>query len=123
MTDKIKILIVEDEALTAMCLQQDMKNLGANVLKPVSKGEIAVEVALQEKPDLILMDISLAGSLNGIETARLILKEIQPLVVFMTGYTADEIKTQTTDLPGVAFLEKPVSSINIAPHLEKLQSK
>ena len=73
MADKFKVLIVEDEFLTAKSLKMDLEKLGLNVLDPIAKGEDSVPVAIQENPDLILMDIRLAGGLDGIEAAEEIL--------------------------------------------------
>ena len=73
MADKFKVLIVEDELLTAKSLKMDLEKLGLDVLDPIAKGEDSVPVAIQENPDLILMDIRLADGLDGIEAAEEIL--------------------------------------------------
>jgi CheY-like chemotaxis protein len=108
MTNKVKILIVEDEAIIAKGLKMELEEFGYNILKPVAKGEDAVPIAIQENPNLILMDIRLAGGLNGIEAAeRIILKKNIP-IVFMSGYATEEIKERTQKIKPLAFLEKPV---------------
>ncbi len=53
MTNKLKILVVEDEAITAMCLCSDLSDFDVEPLEPVAKGEIAIEIALQEKPVIV----------------------------------------------------------------------
>ena len=87
-----KVLIVEDEIITAKSLFLDLNDSGVHALRPVLFGEEAVEVAQQEKPDLILMDIRLSGKMNGIEAAEKIGQEIQTAIVFMTGYTTEAMK-------------------------------
>jgi CheY-like chemotaxis protein len=108
MIKKIKILIVEDEIITAKSLKRDLEAFGYEILKPIPKGEDAVPVAIRENPNLILMDIRLAGGLDGIEAAeRIILKKNIP-IVFMTGYTTEEIKERASKVNPIDYLEKPV---------------
>ncbi|NQT27926.1 response regulator [candidate division KSB1 bacterium] len=121
MKDKLTILIVEDEILTAKSLQMDLEELGFNVLKPVSKGEVAVDVALQENPSLILMDIRLAGGLDGIEAAEEILKKKKIPIVFMTGYATEYIQERIPEISLVDILEKPVSINKIKEILDTLK--
>ena len=113
---KIKILIVEDEAILAFCLQRILRELGATVLGPVARGEKAVDVALKEKPSLILMDIRLAGEMDGIETARKILSHHKIPVVFISGYVTEGVKEKALKLKPVAFLEKPL----FIPHVKNI---
>jgi CheY-like chemotaxis protein len=104
----IKILIVEDEAITAKDLKMDLEELGYDVLTPIAKGEDAVPIAIQEHPTLILMDIRLAGGLNGIEAAERIHLQKKIPIVFMTGYATEEIKERAQKINPLAFLEKPI---------------
>mgnify|MGYP000877125902 CR=1 FL=1 len=64
-----KVLIVEDEAISALLIQKKLAAAGLDVLPPVATGEKAVELALNEKPDIVFMDIRLAGRMDGIEAA------------------------------------------------------
>ncbi|HIH26514.1 MAG TPA: response regulator, partial [Methanoregulaceae archaeon] len=66
------ILIVEDEAITGMGLRKSLMDLGYSVLGVVPNGEQAVQTAVERRPDLILMDIRLAGKMNGIAASKLI---------------------------------------------------
>ncbi|MCX6689901.1 MAG: response regulator, partial [Methanoregula sp.] len=66
--NKYSILVVEDEALIAANLVQTLSSLGYTVHKPVATGEDAIRAVKTRKPDLVLMDIKLAGAMNGIET-------------------------------------------------------
>lgn len=67
-----RILIVEDEGILAMKTQADLVRMGHEVVAIVDKGEEAVKIAKSEKPEIILMDIVLKGSLNGIEASGII---------------------------------------------------
>jgi len=109
MLKELKVLIIEDEILIARSLFADLKDLGINVLEPISNGEQAVEVALQEIPDLILMDIRLAGEMDGIETASRIQEIRNIAVIFMSGYATEIIKEKAKSVNNIGFFEKPVN--------------
>jgi two-component system cell cycle sensor histidine kinase/response regulator CckA len=84
-----KILVVEDEGLVALGLKQALQRTGYVVPAMASSGEEAIELARQLGPDLILMDIQLKGSMDGISAAELIWKEMEVPVVYLTAH-ADE---------------------------------
>jgi CheY-like chemotaxis protein len=86
--DKSKILIVEDEALIAESLRLDLENMGYSIFQVVDSGEEAVNQARKFKPDLILMDISLRGEMDGKTAAEKIYQDVDPSIpiIFLTGY-------------------------------------
>lgn len=79
-----RILIVEDEGIVAANLQRSLGDMGYEPLDWTDSGEAAIAIAQQEHPDLILMDIGLAGALSGIEAARRIWQTLQIPVVYCT---------------------------------------
>ena len=123
MQDKFKVLIVEDEFLTAISLKMDLEELGLDVLNPVAKGEDSVPVAIQENPNLILMDIRLAGGLDGIEAAEEIHLKRKIPIVFMTGYATDKTKARALKLTPIDFLEKPVDIHKIEKIITTLKNE
>ncbi len=106
----ISILIVEDESMTALFMGTMLKRKGYNVLKCVSSGEEAVEAALNLNPDLVLIDIRLAGKMDGIEAVSKIKKKSQAAVefIFTTGYADSEFRESAMELEPLAYLIKPV---------------
>jgi len=82
--DKPRILVVEDEALIAASLVHTLTSLGYSVQEPVSTGKDAISSVTSDPPDLMLMDIELIGSMNGIETAEKIRSIINIPVVYLT---------------------------------------
>ena len=86
MRRKIKILIAEDEAISALSMQSALIRSGYNVCELVSTGEEAVEREKREKPDLVIMDVILNGRINGIEAAMQIRSRSDIPIVFITGY-------------------------------------
>lgn len=108
---EISILIVEDEAMTAMYMEAFLRRKGYKVLKRIATGEEAVVLSLQLKPDLILMDIRLAGKMDGIEAASQIKSEALSEIrfIFTTGYSDAEFKENAMSLDPLAFFIKPVN--------------
>ncbi len=90
---KVKILIVEDEAIGALDLQQRLSNLGYTAPDIVSSGEEAVRQAHQTRPDLVLMDIMLHGEIDGVTAAEKIRILLDIPVVYLTAY-ADKATLQ-----------------------------
>ena len=122
MKNKLKILIVEDEIFTAKSLKMDLENLGMTVLQPVAKGEDAIEIALKEDPSLILMDIRLAGALDGIEVVEQIHLKKEIPILFMSGFATEYIQERASKVKHFGFLEKPVSMNTIKKILENFNN-
>jgi CheY-like chemotaxis protein len=103
------ILIVEDEALLAMCLQEDLYALGYNVPAWVDSGEAAIRITGELHPNLVLMDIKLKGTMDGIAAAAQIRLLCKTQVIFMTAYEDEETMrhAKTTDPAG--YLIKPLT--------------
>src|SRR5262245_37688362 len=80
------ILIVEDEAVVAVDIASKLGRLGYGVAGTVWRGEDAIALALERRPDLVLMDIRLAGRIDGIEAAERIRAECQVPVIYLTAY-------------------------------------
>lgn len=120
MAGKHKVLIVEDEALIAMGLRLYITNLDALVCGVVSTGKQAVQIAADENPDLVLMDIHLPGGMDGIQAAAAILRNRKTHIAFVTGYMTKEIIERTAALDPLAFLEKPVEMGELKKLLERL---
>lgn len=87
---KGKILISEDEKSVAAVLRRMVTSLGYEVVANVKSGIDAISFANELKPDLIIMDISLEGDMDGIEAATIINKENNIPIVFITAFS-DEI--------------------------------
>ena len=104
---KNRILIVEDESIVALDLQNRLELNGFEVIDIVSNGSRAVEKAITEIPDLILMDINLKGSIDGIEAASLIKRQIDCAVVFLTAFADEKTlkKARVSDASG--YILKP----------------
>ena len=101
------IMIVEDDAITAMDIENQLKNLGYGVSAKVSSGEDAIQKAKESKPDLVLMDIVLKGEMDGIEAAGEIHTQYGIPVVFLTAFAdKDRIERAKITMP-FGFILKP----------------
>ena len=103
-----KILIIEDEAINAMLISSQLTRAGYKVCTLAATGEDAYKIAQEEKPDFLLIDIGLAGALDGIETARWILALREVPFAFLTGYASDTISRRVAALSPIAYFTKPI---------------
>jgi PAS domain S-box-containing protein len=85
-----KILVVEDERITAEDIKDSLENLGYKVPTVVYSGEEAVKKTGELHPDLVLMDIQLEGEMDGIEAAEEIKKHFDIPVIYLTAYSDDD---------------------------------
>ncbi len=116
-----RVLIVEDEFFIARSLFEELQELNTKPLGPVQRGETAVKVALKERPDLILMDIRLAGGMDGIEAAHKIQEKQFIPIVFMSACTTQYIIDKAKVVNSLGFIEKPVITEQIKKILESIR--
>ena len=82
-----RVLIVEDEVVVASEIKLRLEAMGFQVLGIVNNGRDAIAVASENEPDVILMDITLKGTMNGLEATREIRQETDIPVIFITAHT------------------------------------
>jgi PAS domain S-box-containing protein len=101
------ILLVEDEAVIAMNESKELKNHGYNVI-PALNSTTAIEAFSYNKPaiDLILMDMNLGDNLNGSEVAKIILKNHDIPLLFLSCHTECEIVDKTRDINFYGYVSK-----------------
>ena len=83
---KKRLLIVEDEAITALDLKYSLEELGYEIVDTVDTGQDAINTAAETVPDIVLMDIKLKGDMEGIEAAEII-SELRIPIVYLTANT------------------------------------
>jgi CheY-like chemotaxis protein len=113
------ILIVEDEAIQAMCLRDKLVDLGYSIPAAVGSGELAVQAAGRYHPDLVLMDIKLNGRMDGIEAARQIRERFDIPVIFMSAYSDIDTLQRALLTGSDGYLVKPVQMENLSRVIEK----
>jgi CheY-like chemotaxis protein len=102
-----KILLVEDEAIIGLSGKKQLEKYGYNVLHTMT-GEKAIDIVLNqnESIDLILMDIDLGRGIDGVMAAKLILKEKEIPIVFLSNHTEPEIVEKTKKIASYGYVVK-----------------
>ncbi|MGA2105604.1 MAG: PAS domain S-box protein [Methanoregula sp.] len=118
MIERAKILIVEDESIVAEDLKEVLEKKGYIVPGTVSSGEEALEVVSISHPDLILMDISLSGKLDGIETAKRIHEKYNIPVIYLTSYSSEGYIESAKQTDPYGYIVKPFDPPSIATTIE-----
>ncbi|MBN2157986.1 MAG: response regulator [Spirochaetes bacterium] len=108
------ILIIEDEPVTALSIKKMLEKIGYSVPEIITSGEEALERLKEMKPDLILMDITLAGAIDGIEAAIAVNENYGIPIVFLTENTNLEViqRASKTTL-SYGYLLKPVKGFDL----------
>lgn len=119
LTDKTKILLVEDNELTSRIMQKQLSNLGYIVCDSVRTGEDAIQSVSKNIPDIILMDIGLKeGRLDGIKTTSIIRGRYNIPVIYVTGNSdTDTIERAKTTEP-YGYIHKPVNEKDLRTGIE-----
>ncbi len=107
--DSRKILIVEDEMITALDLRHQLHRLGYQVSAVAKSGEEAVRLSEELHPDLVLMDVNLEGAMDGIEASRRIQATARIPVVYLTAYPNLFVRTPSQMQQPYLCLSKPFS--------------
>jgi len=104
-----RVLIVEDESIIALATKANLKRMGCEVVGTAATGLQAVEFAARKQPDVVLMDIMLEGSMDGIEAASRI-REKNPAmpIIYCTAYTDSATRVQAAQTNPTAFMGKPL---------------
>ena len=116
-----RALIVEDEILIALALEAEMKDLGFDVCGLAANARQAIAMAMEDEPDLAVMDIYLNGARDGIETARVLRDLCGVQVVFVTAYSDGEGLTERIQqqVPNAPVLTKPLYGHRLADAIAK----
>jgi two-component system, cell cycle sensor histidine kinase and response regulator CckA len=102
-----RIVVVEDEAIVAMDLEVQLQAIGYQVVAQFSRGEEAAARVPGLAPDVILMDIRLAGAMDGIEAARRIRETLDVPIVYLTAHSDDDTFGRARATEPAAYVLKP----------------
>lgn len=112
------ILIVEDEAVTAMGLKRSLIDMGYSVCGIASTGELALQKAEELRPDLILMDIQLAGEMDGIVAAENIRMKYHTPVIYLTAFSDQRYLDKAKITQPFGYILKPVRESDLCTTIE-----
>ncbi len=108
------VMIAEDELIVALDIKNTLISLGYKVTSIVASGEELLLKVPNEKPCLILLDISLSGKINGIECADILNKNYNIPYIFLSGYSDSEMRDKIKGLNFAGYLRKPFDKFMIS---------
>ncbi len=118
MMNLIKLLIVEDDMLIAAKISMQLTRLGYAVTAIVTRGEEAIRQAQENRPDLILLDINLKGTLDGIETAHQLNKLVHIPIIYVTANSDEATFNRAKETRPYAFITKPIRNLDLQRAIE-----
>jgi two-component system, response regulator PdtaR len=112
-----RVLIAEDEAIIRLDLKETLEEEGYQVVAETGRGDEAVELARQHRPDLAILDIKMPG-LDGLDAARAITDERLCGVLILTAFSQRDFIEQARDAGALAYLVKPFQKSDLVPAIE-----
>jgi PAS domain S-box-containing protein len=113
-----KLLIVEDEPIVALDLKEEVEEFGCEVVGVAESADEALMAVEENLPDLALMDVRIVGSMDGIQTARLLREAYGVPVIFLTSYSDDTTTARAAREMPYGYLTKPFQSRELRATLE-----
>lgn len=118
-----RILVVEDEAIVARDLAQRLEGLGYSVTGIAASGAEALSLAEQTLPSLVLMDITIQGPIDGVETAERMATRMDVPIVFLTAHTDTGTILRAKRVRPYGFLVKPLDERELLTAIEMAVSR
>jgi diguanylate cyclase (GGDEF)-like protein/PAS domain S-box-containing protein len=112
------LLVIEDERIVARDLKLALESLGYCVPAIADSGEMAIEKAEELRPDLILMDIRLAGEIDGITAAQRILEQFDIPVIYLTAHSDEATLARAKFTRPLGYIVKPFAEQELRPIIE-----
>jgi response regulator NasT len=109
------VIVAEDEAIIRLDIVETLKESGFDVIGQAGDGAEAVRLALELKPQLVLMDIKMPGT-DGLQAAE-ILKEHRVPVVLLTAFSSPELVERASEAGVYSYVVKPFNPSNLIPAL------
>ena len=113
----IRVVIAEDEAIIRLDLKETLEEEGYEVVGETGRGDKAVDLVRELRPDLAILDIKMPG-MDGIEAARLITKDRICGVLVLTAFSQREIIESARDAGALAYIVKPFQRTDLVPAIE-----
>ncbi len=117
MSKSIRIVVAEDEAIIRLDLVETLREEGYEVVADTGRGDTAIELVREHKPDVAIFDIKMPGQ-DGLEAARAVSVEKICPVVMLTAFSQREVIEQARDAGALAYLVKPFQKTDLVPAIE-----
>jgi CheY-like chemotaxis protein len=115
------IMVVEDENIIALDIKNRLRLLGYNITAVVSNGEEAIRIAHELKPDLVLMDIVLRGTLDGVETAEKIIQDTNIPIIFLSSFSDEDTLRKAGQISHYGYLIKPFNESELKIKIDEIE--
>ena len=112
-----RVVVAEDEALIRMDIVETLRDNGFIVVGEAGDGERAVELAIELRPDLVVMDVKMP-KLDGISAAERLSKDNIAPVVLLTAFSQKELVNRASEAGAMAYVVKPFSPNDLLPAIE-----
>ena len=112
-----RVVVAEDEALIRMDIVETLRDNGFDVVGEAGDGERAIELALELRPDLVVMDVKMP-KLDGISAAERLSKDNIAPVVLLTAFSQKELVEQAAKAGALAYVVKPFTPNDLLPAIE-----
>jgi two-component system, response regulator PdtaR len=121
-TARRRVVIAEDEALIRLDLAEMLGEEGYDVVGQAEDGEKAVELTLEHRPDLVILDVKMPR-LDGIAAAERIASQRIAPVVILTAFSQRDLVERARDAGAMAYLVKPFDKTDLVPAIEMAVSR
>lgn len=118
MSDKKKVLIVEDDLILNLLYESYLERLGFDTVGELVYGKTAIDKVRELDPDLVLMDISLEGDIDGIDAMKEIRTFSEVPVIYITGNTDPYHVKRAEETDYLAYLTKPIEYEDLKKTIE-----
>ena len=115
--EKIGVVIAEDEAIIRLDLRETLENAGYEVVADTGRGDEAVKLVSQYKPEVVILDVKMPG-MDGIQAAREIAATEDTAVVILTAFSQRELIDEAVEAGALAYLVKPYQQSDLVPAIE-----
>ena len=116
-TRPTRVVIAEDEAIIRLDLKELLQEEGYDVVGETGRGDEAIELVRDLRPDLVILDIKMPG-LDGLSAARHVASERLAAVLMVTAFSQRELVEQARDAGALAYLVKPFQKSDLIPAIE-----
>ena len=113
----IRVVIAEDEAIIRLDLKETLEEEGYEVVGETGRGDKAVELVREHRPDIAILDIKMPG-MDGLEAARHITRDRICGVLVLTAFSQREVIEEARDAGALAYLVKPFQKSDLIPAIE-----
>jgi len=112
-----RVVIAEDEAIIRLDLKELLQEEGYDVVGETGRGDEAIELVRDLRPDLVILDIKMPG-LDGLSAARHVASERLAAVLMVTAFSQRDLVEQARDAGALAYLVKPFQKSDLIPAFE-----